>query len=156
MTAGRWTVDLDAPARPDVARLLAHHEALMRAQTCYDSCHVKSADDLARIGARLLSLRDDGTLLALAALVPIEAEHEELKSMHVAQSARGQGAGRALLSAMIDDARARGILRLSLETGSGADHAIARALYARAGFVVCRAYAGYAEDPQSTFMTRDI
>ena len=48
---------------------------------------------------------------------------------------------------------ARAVARVSLETGSGDDHAAARALYARAGFTACGAYAGYAEDPLSVFMT---
>ncbi len=156
MTADRWTADPDTPTRPDVASLLARHEALMRTQTPDASCHVKSGDDLIATGARLLALRDAGVLLAVGAMVPIGPDHEELKSMHVAEAARGQGAGRALVTAMIADARARGIRRLSLETGSGDDHATARALYARAGFAACGPYAGYADDPLSTFMTREI
>lgn len=156
MTAGGWTVDLDAPARPDVASLLSMHEALMRTQTPQDSCHVKSADDLVASGARLLTLRDAGQLLAIGALVPITPEHEELKSMHVRDIARGRGAGRALLAGLMADARGRGVARISLETGSGQDHKAARTLYARAGFVVCGPYAGYEDDPLSVFMTREI
>jgi len=156
VTVEHWTVDLVAPTRPDVARLLAHHEAVMRAQSPEASCHVKSADDLARTAARFLTVRDAGRLLAVGALAPIAPDHEELKSMHVTQAARGLGAGKALVSALIDDARRRGITRLSLETGSGEDHAAARALYASAGFVACGPYAGYTDDPLSTFMTREI
>ena len=32
----------------------------------------------------------------------------------------------------------------------------ARALYARAGFSTCEPFAGYALDPNSVFMTRDL
>ena len=151
--ASRWTVALEDTGRADVAGLLAIHEALMRAQTPHASCHVKSADDLVETGARLFALREAGRLLALGALVPIGPGHEELKSMHVAQPGRGRGVGRALLQALLQDARARAVARVSLETGSGDDHAAARALYARAGFTACGAYAGYAEDPLSVFMT---
>lgn len=148
-----WTVALEDTGRADVAQLLSVHEALMRAQTPHASCHVKSADDLVETGARLFALRDAGALLALGALVPIGPGHEELKSMHVAKQGRGRGVGRALLQAMLQDARARDVARVSLETGSGDDHAAARALYSRAGFTSCSAYAGYAEDPLSVFMT---
>jgi putative acetyltransferase len=151
--ASRWTVALEDTGRADVAHLLSVHEALMRAQTPDASCHVKSADDLVETGARLFALREAGVLLALGALVSIGPGHEELKSMHVAQPGRGRGVGRALLQAMLQDARARAVARISLETGSGDDHAAARALFARAGFTACGPYAGYAEDPLSAFMT---
>lgn len=154
--ASRWTIALEDVGREDVARLLSIHEALMRAQSPHASCHVKSADDLVKTGARLFALREAGDLLALGALVPIGAGHEELKSMHVAQAARGRGVGKSLLVAMLDDAKGRGIARISLETGSGADHAAARAVYAGAGFAPCGPYASYTDDPLSTFMTLAI
>lgn len=157
MATEGWTVDLDTPTRPDVADLLRVHEALMRAQTPQDSCHVKSADALSASDARLFSLRSaTGQLLAIGALVPIESDHEELKSMHVRATARGRGSGQALLEGMLADARGRAVQRISLETGSGDDHVAARVLYSNAGFVQCGPYAGYADDPLSVFMTRTL
>ncbi|MFV1875159.1 GNAT family N-acetyltransferase [Nioella sp.] len=156
MATEGWTVDLDTPTRPDVAELLRVHEALMRAQTPQDSCHVKSADALSTSGARIFSLRDGSQLMAVGALAPIERGHEELKSMHVLAEARGRGAGQALLEGMLADARGRKVVRISLETGSGQDHDAARMLYARAGFTTCGPYAGYADDPLSVFMTRTL
>jgi putative acetyltransferase len=52
--------------------------------------------------------------------------------------------------------RGRGMTRLSLETGSWAYFAPARALYARHGFVECGPFEGYREDPNSVFMTREL
>jgi putative acetyltransferase len=43
--------------------------------------------------------------------------------------------------------------RLSLETGSWAYFAPARALYERHGFVECAPFGEYREDPNSVFMT---
>lgn len=153
---GRLTVTLEDTSRADVVELLQIHETLMRTQTPHSSCHVKSVDDLTGAGTRLFSLREDGRLLAIGALVGIGPGHEELKSMHVRDIARGRGAGKALLEGMLSDARSRGVQRISLETGSGTDHATARSLYTRAGFIPCGPYAGYADDPLSTFMTREI
>jgi putative acetyltransferase len=48
---------------------------------------------------------------------------------------------------------ARGMARLSLETGSWAYFAPARARYARHGFVECGPFGEYREDPNSVFMT---
>ena len=50
-------------------------------------------------------------------------------------------------------ARARGYRRLSLETGSMAAFAPARALYERFGFAYCAPFADYRDDPNSVFMT---
>ncbi|WP_306006693.1 GNAT family N-acetyltransferase [Aquicoccus porphyridii] len=148
-------VTVETPDTTDVAALLAVHEALMRDQTPAESCHVRSADDLRAANGQVYTLRSEtGALLAIAALVPLSATHEELKSMHTARAARGRGAGRALLDGMISDARSRGVTRISLETGSGPEHDAARALYAKAGFSETAPFADYPDDPLSTYMTR--
>ncbi|MEE3703942.1 hypothetical protein V2H43_11070, partial [Pasteurella multocida] len=59
----------------------------------------------------------------------------------------------ALLTGGLDDARARGVARISLETGSQPFFAAARALYAKHGFAECPPFGGYRADPNSTFMT---
>ena len=46
--------------------------------------------------------------------------------------------------------------RLSLETGSMAAFAPARALYAGFGFEPCGPFAHYVPDPNSVFMTRAL
>jgi putative acetyltransferase len=53
-------------------------------------------------------------------------------------------------------AKAMGLSRLYLETGSFEYVAPARALYARHGFAECPPFEGYKPDPNSTFMVRDI
>ncbi|WP_438362964.1 GNAT family N-acetyltransferase [Nioella halotolerans] len=147
----------EVPGREDIAALLAAHEAQMRGQTPTESCHVQSADDLRAAKARVYTLRSaNGALLAVGALLPLGPAHEELKSMHTAKPARGKGVGRRLLAGMITDARSRGILRLSLETGSGPQHGPSRALYAKTGFVETGPFADYTDDPLSTFMTRRL
>lgn len=66
---------------------------------------------------------------------------------------RGQGVAHALLQYLIQDARSRGVTRISLETGSMDFFAPARRLYARAGFIECPPFGDYLDDPNSTFMT---
>jgi putative acetyltransferase len=53
-------------------------------------------------------------------------------------------------------ARARGMSRLSLETGSWDYFLPARALYRRHGFVECAAFGDYLPDPNSVFMSIDL
>lgn len=100
-------------------------------------------------------LREDKPI-AVGALRAINATHGELKSMFVADEARGQGVGHALLNHLVDHARAKGMTRLSLETGASSYFDAARALYARNGFEVCEAFADLPPHDDSVFMTRTI
>ncbi len=149
---------LDEPLAKDVADVLALHHVMMRAQTNPESCHVKTGEDLVAAGAMTFALRDqaDWTVVAVGALAPVENGHLELKSMHVVAAERGTGLGRVLLRYMVDHAVKQGIVRLSLETGSGEDHAAARALYAKAGFQTCPPFGTYTDDPLSHFMTQAL
>jgi putative acetyltransferase len=65
----------------------------------------------------------------------------ELKRMYVAPELRGKGIGRALLSRLESEARALGLTRLVLETGTRQTEALA--LYRRAGFTEIQAYGEY-------------
>ncbi|MGK7758649.1 GNAT family N-acetyltransferase [Marinovum sp. B10] len=90
------------------------------------------------------------------AFKPLDAAHAELKSMHVISEARGQGAGRALLLALLEAARQAGHRRISLETGSAPEFTAARGLYAAQGFTPCPPFGGYVDDPLSLYMTRAL
>lgn len=76
--------------------------------------------------------------------------------MHTAEAARRRGVGAALLKTVIEAARADGLDRLSLETGSWAYFQAARDFYARHGFAPCGPFGEYREDPNSVFMTLDL
>jgi putative acetyltransferase len=91
--------------------------------------------------------------VGVGALKPLDPGHGEIKSMHTAEAARGRGVGSALLRQIMAEARAAGLRRLSLETGSWPYFLPARALYARHGFVECGPFGDYREDPNSIFMT---
>jgi putative acetyltransferase len=65
----------------------------------------------------------------------------ELKRMYVAPDVRGQGIGLALLIRLEDEARALGLTRLVLETGTRQTEALA--LYRNAGFTSIPPYGEY-------------
>jgi putative acetyltransferase len=69
---------------------------------------------------------------------------------------RGGGVGAAILRHIMADAKAKGVARLSLETGVSDYFKPAVALYRRHGFVECPPFADYAPDPHSLFMTCDL
>lgn len=141
---------------PRVVTLLAEHVATARAATAPGSAHALDLDGLRSPDIRLWTIWEDGVLLGVGALKRLAADHGEVKSMHVAMAARRRGAGAAMLAHIAAAARAAGMTRLSLETGSWDYFAPARALYARHGFLPCGPFGAYREDPNSVFMTRAI
>lgn len=143
------------PETPDVQALLHRHVALMQAQTPPESCHALPATALTADEIALFGLREFGVLLAVGAL-KLQDDVGEIKSMHTAQEARGKGAARALLNALMAHARDTGTKVLYLETGSGAEHAAARNLYFRSGFELCGPFGDYRADPLSVFMRRAL
>lgn len=85
-----------------------------------------------------------------------EGSHAELKSMRTDPRRRGAGIASQMLAHLVDDARSRGIRRISLETGSMEFFAPARRFYAKAGFVECAPFGSYVDDPHSVFMTLEL
>ncbi len=149
-------VALDDPRRSDVVALLEAHLAFAAATSPPEDVHALDLDGLLAPTVSFYSLRDDGVLLAIGALQQVDAWHVEVKSMHTPSAFRGRGFARVMLDHLVAEARARGCARISLETGSVAEFAPARALYVAAGFVACEPFASYLPSPHSTFMTREL
>lgn len=77
----------------------------------------------------------DGAVVGGGGVGPLAGADDgvcELRKMYFLPSARGMGAGKALLARCIDEARARGYRRMYLETLTGMD--TAQRLYDRFGF----------------------
>jgi putative acetyltransferase len=139
-----------------VLELLRIHLTSSRANTAPGSAHALDIAGLQAPDISFWTIWEGETLLGCGALRRLGAEHGEIKSMHTAQAARRTGVGSAMLRHIIATARARGMARLSLETGSWDYFAPARALYASHGFVECGPFGDYALDPNSVFMTLEI
>jgi putative acetyltransferase len=146
-------ITIEDPGAPDVRRLLAIHLTFARGQTPPEDAHAMDVDELRDPAVTFFSFRRDGALLAVGALKRLDAEHAEVKSMHTVEGARGGGIGRRMIEHLIAVARQAGYRRLSLETGSMAAFAPARALYAGVGFEPCEPFADYRASPNSTYMS---
>jgi putative acetyltransferase len=141
---------------PRVVDLVRIHLTTARAETAPGSAHALDLTKLQSPGISFWTIWDDEKLLGIGALKWLSADHGEVKSMHTAQSMRGRGAGSAMLRHIIAAARASGMSRLILETGSWEYFQPARALFMSHGFVECSAFANYVPDPNSVFMSLDL
>jgi putative acetyltransferase len=151
------SIGRDDPARDDVHRLLSEHLADMHATSPAESVHALDPSALSVPSITFWTAREDGNLLGCGALKLLEsppgsALHGEIKSMRTTTAARGRGVATLMLRHILDDARARNLDCLYLETGTEEYFAPARRLYARHGFTECPPFAQYVPDPNSLFM----
>lgn len=138
---------------PRVVALLQTHVTRARAETAEGSAHALDLSGLRAPEVSFWSAWEGQAVVGVGALKRLAADHGEVKSMHTAEAVRGRGVGSAMLRHIMAAARARGMSRLSLETGSWPYFEPARSLYARHGFVECGPFGAYREDPNSVFMT---
>ena len=141
---------------PEVHALLEEHLAEMYATSPPESVHALDLDALRGPSISFFSAWKGDVLLGCGALKSLGEGHAEIKSMRTSEAARGQGVGSALLLRLLDEARALGITRVSLETGTEPFFEPARQLYLRHGFTECEPFADYVLDPNSIFLTRTL
>jgi putative acetyltransferase len=146
----------DDPRKPDVQALLERHRDFALGQTPAEHAFALDADGLADPAITFFSYRAAGAVLGIGAIKSLGPDHAEIKSMHTAEAARGRGIGRAMLTHLIELARAQGARRVSLETGTTAAFAPARMLYCSAGFVPCGPFGSYQPSEDNCFMTLDL
>ena len=140
----------------EIRALLETHFAAMLASSPAESCHFLDFDGLNASDVTFWSIWDGIALAGCGALKALSPGQGEIKSMRTHADHLRKGAGAAMLKHIISQARQRGYVRLSLETGSSDAFTPARALYEAYGFAYCPPFGDYAEDPFSRFMTLAI
>ena len=118
-------------APEDARHLLEAHHGLMTALFEPDENHFLTLDSLKSPDVRFFGARLEGEIVGCGALA-LRDGYGEVKSMFVAEDARGQGVADALLERIEAEARNQGYPLMRLETGDKL--AAARKLYARHGF----------------------
>ncbi|MCB1336660.1 MAG: GNAT family N-acetyltransferase [Maritimibacter sp.] len=147
------TVEPGDPRDPAASALLAQSHALMRSLFPPEDNFFLDIDALAAPGIAFFVARQDGEALGTAALAE-KPGYGEVKSMFVADAARGLGVGAALLARLEAEARARGLGWLMLETGDALQ--AAHRLYARAGFTLRGPFGDYPAAKTSLFMEKRL
>ena len=152
-----WTFHEGELDLPDIRELLALHFAEMRADSPPEACHVLPIDGLRSPAILFFSLRDrNGGLLGIGALKSLDPGHGEIKSMRTAPAALGLGVGGAIVAHLIATARAMGLTRVSLETGTTPLFAAANRLYQRDGFTPCGPFGDYPDSPFTAFYSCEV
>ncbi|HEX7492432.1 MAG TPA: GNAT family N-acetyltransferase [Candidatus Limnocylindrales bacterium] len=149
-------IRIDDLRGPEIVALLEEHLEEMHATSPEESCHALDLDELRRPEITFWTAWDGEVLMGCGALKEFDSTHAEIKSMRTVAAQRGRGVATAMMERILEEAATRGYERLSLETGSGDFFGPARALYEKFGFIACPPFAGYRDDPNSYFMTREL
>jgi len=136
--------------------LLAYHLQQMHAQSPPGSVYALDLSGLQRADVSVWTAWRGDALAAVGALRVLDDGGGELKSMRIHPDFLRQGAAAALLEHLVAVARAAGLRRLSLETGSCAAFDAALTLYRRRGFRNGPAFADYVPSAFNQFLHLDL
>jgi carbonic anhydrase len=128
-----WTAYLEESA-DDLKRELGFEEDIPAAVA--DT--LGHLDQFAPPAGRLLVVVEEGVALGCGCLRAIVPGVAEIKRMYLRPAARGQGLGRQLLEALLDEARRTGYREARLDTDGLMPAAVG--LYHKVGFVPCALY----------------
>jgi putative acetyltransferase len=146
-------IRLDDLTGPEIRGLIQAHLRGMSLHSPPESIHALGLEALRAPDITFWSVWQDAELMGCGALKEIDPYHGEIKSMRTARSHLRKGVASSLMGHILDEARRRAYVRLSLETGSMEAFAPAHRLYTRFGFIRCGPFAQYVADPNSIFMT---
>jgi putative acetyltransferase len=149
-------IEVDDLSRPQVLALVREHLQNMHAITPSEYVFAFDATKLKAPDVTFWTAWRGDDLVGCAALKELSSTDGEIKSMRTPAALRRTGAGRALLTHLIDVARARGYRILYLETGCQPEFVPAQTLYSSAGFTRCGPFGSYSENGNSVFMTLSL
>lgn len=98
---------------------------------------------------------DGDRLLGVGAIKHCDT-YGEIKSMRTAPEAAGLGVGSAILAAILEFARSKGLTRLNLETGPPPHFNAANRFYEKHDFALCGPFGDYKTNDHSVFYTREL
>ncbi len=150
------SVRLDDLSSAEVQALVSEHMAGMMSNTPAESVHALPLDKLRQPNITFWTAWSDSELCGCGALHVLDPKHGEVKSMRTRTKFLRQGVAQAVLNEIIQTAKAKGLHRLSLETGSTEVFAPAVKMYQRNRFEICGPFGSYQLDPHSVFMTRTL
>ena len=142
------------PACPKVRPLIEGNQSHGALATDASSDHTFGVEALCNSEVRFFAAFDGDRALGCGAYKALSNGSAEVKSVYVAQTARGRGVARILMDHLANQARQEGFSALVLETGSALcpEYDAARTLYENLRYSYCPPFEGYEADPMSVFM----
>jgi len=146
------TIGIETPLQDDVRRLVAALNDHLLPLSPIEFQFKMTVDQMAGADTTVFVARDtDGRAVGCGALKVHSAELGEVKRMFTDPSVRGQRVGSALLNAIVELARLKGLHQLMLETGTGPGFDGAQRLYQRGGFTPLGPFLDYPDSQWSAF-----
>lgn len=138
-----FDIRIDDLSGQPTRELLAQHLRAMHDYSPPESVHALDVSALQTTDITVWTVWSGDAIAGIGAMRQLSPDQGELKSMRTPPDHLRRGVAAALLEHIIGEARARGLSRLSLETGSGEAFEPALALYRRRGFTEGPAFGGY-------------
>lgn len=149
------SIAVETPLQDDVRQLVQELNAYLNPLSPPEFQFQMTVEQMADTATTLFVARDEnGRAVGMGALKLESPEMAEVKRMYTRPEVRGQRVGAALLDAIQQLARDRGIAHLMLETGAVEGFEPAHRLYTKAGFTRCGAFLDYPESRYSAFFEK--
>jgi len=148
----KMEIKCDDLSDPQTRALLAFHLAGMQAESPPENVFALDLSSLQAPEITVWTVWIGDKVAGVGALKLLGDTAAEIKSMRAHPDYLRRGVAAALLEHMIEDARRRGLERLSLETGSGVAFDPALALYRRYGFRSGEAFSNYVKSDFNQFL----
>lgn len=147
-----FTIRTDDLSGEPTRALLALHLSAMHANSPQDHVFALDLSGLLAPDVTVWTAWAGDDVAGMAALKQLGGSAGELKSMRTHPHHLRRGVAAALLEHIVAAARALGLARLSLETGSGDAFEPALALYRRRGFIPGEAFGHYTASEFNQFL----
>ena len=150
-------VSVETPLQDDVRALVEGLNAHLLPLSPLEFQFKMTVEQMAGPDTTVFVARDeDGKAVGCGALKMHEDGVGEVKRMFTLPEVRGKRVGSVLVDAIVDQARAKGISRLVLETGTGPGFAGAWRLYENSGFTRCGEVLDYPDSEYSAFFEKRL
>lgn len=144
----------ESPFTPEAKALIALSDAYSLERYPPEGHFGADLEALDQPDITFLVARLDGQAIGCGAAKWNKDGSAELKRMFVSDAARGHGVGRALMARLEQEAKARGVTLLLLETGPLNHEALK--LYTACGFAACGPFPPYEPNPHSLFYRKAL
>ena len=150
-------ISVETPLQDEIRHLVAELNAYMIPLTPREFQFQLTVEQMAEPSVTLFVARDEtGRAVGMGALKEHGEGLGEVKRMYTLPQVRGQRVGSAILKRIEEEAQARGVTRLVLETGEAPGFEPAWRVYERGGFSICGAVLDYPDSGFSRFYEKKL